>query len=190
MSDNIHFKNAFHVQHKDWNAHLKAGDRVVDATLGAGHDTFALAKILSGQGKITAYDIQNEALERSQKLFEELTKHERSVITLKQMSHSPIVENDLALVVYNLGYLPGGDKSLTTRVETTLSSVKSALKALNEQGMLDIMCYPGHPEGAREEAALIDFFEKLEKTWEVSYRRLLNRTKAPSRIIVKRSFGI
>ncbi len=170
--------------------HIKAGDHVIDATLGAGKDTFVIAKILGGDGKITGYDIQEQALVRTEQTLAALTPKERSIITLKHASHALIKESGVALVIYNLGYLPGGDKTITTCVETTLQSIQSALIALNERGMLLITCYPGHEEGAKEEAALLHFFSNLNKKWKVAYTRLLNREKAPSTLTVTRSNGI
>lgn len=166
---------------------IKPGDHVVDATLGAGKDTLQLAKILKGVGKLTCYDIQPKAIERAQKTLSELSDSERKIITFKLASHAPITEQNIALIVYNLGYLPGGDKSITTQSSTTLQSVKSALLALNKNGILSITCYPGHLEGAKEEAILLNFFEGLEKRWNVRYTRSLNRHKAPSHILVTQS---
>ena len=62
------------------------------------------------------------------------------------------------LFMYNLGYLPGGDKSITTDSATTLKSLSSALELLAVGGLLCVVCYPGHEEGARESQAVEAFF--------------------------------
>ncbi len=157
---------------------------MVDATLGAGKDALRVARLLQGEGKLICYEIQQEAIERAQKTLSELSDAERDIITIKHASHAPIVEQNVSLVIYNLGYLPGGDKTITTRCETTLESIKSALLAIKEEGAISITCYPGHAEGAREEALLLKFFETLDKKWNVRYTRSLNRDKAPSHILV------
>ena len=56
------------------------------------------------------------------------------------------------LIVYNLGYLPGSDKLLTTKTSSTLLSVEKALSLIAPNGAISITCYPGHEEGKKEEA--------------------------------------
>jgi hypothetical protein len=83
--------------------------------------------------------------------------------------------------VYNLGYLPGGKKSITTQTDTTLESVKLSLELLADDGAISITCYPGHEEGAREEKELLAFAETLSsKEWNVCQHKWLNRPRSPS----------
>src|SRR6185436_10014836 len=78
-----------------------------------------------------------------------------SNITFLHQCHTQLPQDEkVKLIVYNLGYLPGGNKSLTTLTSTTLTSLNTAYALLAPGGALSITCYPGHPEGAREEAAI------------------------------------
>ena len=52
--------------------------------------------------------------------------------------------------MYNLGYLPGGDHSIVTKAETTLNAIRASLDVIKENGIISIVTYPGHEEGARE----------------------------------------
>jgi hypothetical protein len=52
------------------------------------------------------------------------------------------------VVVYNLGYCPGGDHSITTKSETTIESLKSVAQKLRRGGLISVCCYRGHPEGS------------------------------------------
>lgn len=47
---------------------------------------------------------------------------------------------------YNLGWLPGGDKSITTKLEDTLESIEAAKRLVKHGGMISVMLYRGHAE--------------------------------------------
>lgn len=49
-------------------------------------------------------------------------------------------------VRYNLGWLPGGDKSITTELEDTLESIEAAKRLVKSGGMISVMLYRGHAE--------------------------------------------
>jgi hypothetical protein len=170
--------------HTFWKNFLTPGDRVVDATAGNGHDLIFLAGLLQGRGLLVGYDIQLEALDACQKKINELNKTEASIVTLKHRSHCQINEKGLALVVYNLGYLPGADKSLTTQVTSTLLSLNAACSALRPGGCLSIMCYPGHPEGLKELEAILDWLETLPADWD--WQHHLFRLGSPSWLLVRK----
>ena len=88
-------------------------------------------------------------------------------------------------IVFNLGYLPGGDKSVTTQAETTLLAVKDALSLLRTDGLLCITMYSGHPEGAREKELILDFAAGLDSAdYHVSYINMLNQRKSPPEILL------
>ena len=81
----------------------------------------------------------------------------------------------VAAVVFNLGWLPGGDHSVTTHWETTRQAVDSALKLLRPQGVLVICAYPGHVEGDRERQALMDTLAGLPpQEYNVLWHKFLN----------------
>jgi len=160
--------NHLQLAHFYWKQTLTSGDVVVDATCGNGHDTLYLAQL---DMKVIAYDIQPRAIDA--------TKGKVPNAQFRLQSHATFTETQAALIVYNLGYLPGGDKSLTTRCETTLQSVQNALQIATKA--ISITCYPGHLEGAEEEALLIEFFQTLDpKKWRICYHQWLNQTRSPS----------
>ena len=53
--------------------------------------------------------------------------------------------------MFNLGYQPGGDRSVITRPETSLIALQSALDLIEAGGVLTAVIYPGH-QGGRVEA--------------------------------------
>jgi SAM-dependent methyltransferase len=143
--------------HQFWKEHLSPADRVIDATCGNGKDTAILASLVP-QGVVYAIDIQEEAILKCQQ------KNTNQNVTFLHRCHTDLPNDPrVRLVVYNLGYLPGGDKTLTSMTSTTLQSVQKALAQLPLGGALSITCYPGHPEGALEENALVIWSQKLSQ---------------------------
>lgn len=175
-----------------WQKVLKEEDWAIDATCGNGKDTLKLARLISPKGGIISLDIQEKALENSNILFtSELEPEKRARIHLFRMSHNtfPGMVNNLPirLIVYNLGYLPGGDKQITTKTETTLESIKKALTLILPDGLISITCYPGHLEGAKEQEALLAFITHLDPLlWNICHHTWPNRLKSPSLLIIQK----
>lgn len=160
-----------------WKNILKKSDLAIDATCGNGHDTLFLSELCS----VIGLDIQNAAIANTEAL---LAKHQRKAV-LHRLSHEEIDQLPLPypprLIVYNLGYLPKGDKSITTKGSTTLLSAKKGLDLLAREGALSITCYPGHEEGFCEEKMLKEWAATLpSERWLVCHHKWLNRVKAPS----------
>ena len=49
--------------------------------------------------------------------------------------------------MYNLGFLPGGNKEITTLAKTTMKSIEDGLELLDSNGIMTIAVYRGHAEG-------------------------------------------
>ncbi|CAH2032475.1 class I SAM-dependent methyltransferase [Trichlorobacter ammonificans] len=129
--------------------------RVVDATCGNGKDTLLLAELVGPHGHVFAFDIQPAACERTMTRLREAELHERvTVHTIGHERMGTVVSAPLAAVVFNLGWLPGGDRAVTTRPETTCAALEASLNLLQPGGCLLITCYPGHEGGDRETAAV------------------------------------
>lgn len=160
--------------HQFWKEHLKPTDHVIDATCGNGKDTAVLASLAA---HVYAIDIQLDAIEKAQVFVQA-----KNVSFLHQC-HTQLPQNqNVTLIIYNLGYLPGGNKQLTSQTETTLISVSRALAILPIGGALSITCYPGHPEGAVEEKALQKWSKTLSQkvdwsTWKIGSPTLLTVIK-------------
>ena len=177
-------KSHLELAHNYWKQIVTHDSIVIDATGGNGHDTLALAKMKPKQ--LVAIDLQKEALDSTQA---RLTPH--TSVQFFHQCHSTFPEeiqpHTVSLIVYNLGYLPGGDKSLTTLTTTTMDSLKNALDLITPGGMISITCYPGHEEGKHEEEALIHFCSHLEaKKWSVCHHRWVNRNLSPSLLIIQK----
>ncbi|OGN64671.1 MAG: hypothetical protein A3E80_02410 [Chlamydiae bacterium RIFCSPHIGHO2_12_FULL_49_9] len=170
------------ISKKYWMALLKEGDTAIDATAGNGNDTLFLCQLLlkHPMSAVAALDIQSEAIQRTDALIKShLTPEQYKRVLLHRLSHEKIdtIAFQPKLIVYNLGYLPKGDKSITTLTSSTLKSLESALKMLKEGGAISITCYPGHLEGEKEERAILSSLEKLpSEKWSICYHKWLNRS--------------
>ena len=141
--------------------YVKRNDLVIDATIGNGKDTLLLAKMVP-VGKVFGFDIQEEAIEKTKI---ELEKENLTNFELFQTGHENMTkvlkdyQNKISLIVFNLGYLPGGNKEITTTIETTKKALNSAEKLLNQKGKILIMVYPGHKQGKEESDFLKEYIK-------------------------------
>jgi len=139
---------------------ITSGDTVIDATLGNGHDTLYLAALVGPTGKLFGFDVQQQAiaqtekrlslegLEKSAQLF--LQGHEQMTQWVPAEHHGRI-----SAIMFNLGYLPGGDKAHTTLPTTTIKALDCAKELLAPGGRMTILAYIGHP-GGRDEANQVE----------------------------------
>ncbi|NLK44660.1 MAG: methyltransferase domain-containing protein [Tissierellia bacterium] len=169
---------------------VKQGQVVLDCTVGNGNDTLILAKCVGHTGKVYGFDIQKEAIERTKEKLdcENLGKH----VILILDGHENIdiyIKEELDFVIYNLGYLPRGDKSIITKKETTLISLEKALGLLKENGVLLITCYIGHEGGLEEKNAVETFLTSLDQgKYNVLKHEFINQqNKPPILFIIEKS---
>jgi hypothetical protein len=169
---------SFHIQkaHELWKDLLNPGDCAIDATCGNGYDALYLSTLVGKDGTLFCIDIQKRAIVNTR---ERLGNLPQAHYMLGSHEHFP--EEILPkLIVYNLGYLPGGNKSVTTQSESTLQSIENGLNILQTGGMLSITCYPGHIEGARESSLIETLLASLSKeNYSVLFHRQNNKPNSP-----------
>lgn len=140
-----------------------AGDRLLDATAGNGQDTLFLARTFGPQ-RVLAVDLQQQAIEKTGVL---LAQHGIAGVGLVCGDHAQELERlvdqsaaagtgDFGAVMFNLGYLPGGDHTLVTRADTTIRALTAARSLLRAGGVLTVLCYRGHDGGMEEYAAVYE----------------------------------
>lgn len=155
---------------------IQPGDTVIDATLGNGHDTVMLAGLVGETGCVYGFDIQPDAVERSAARLAEQGLAQRCRLFAVGHQHlSEHVHEPVRAAVFNLGWLPGGDKRITTLWETTQTAVSAALALLMPGGVCTICAYPGHEAGDRERFSLMDWLATLRpQEFNVLHHRFLN----------------
>ncbi|MCZ6675536.1 MAG: 16S rRNA (cytosine(1402)-N(4))-methyltransferase [Verrucomicrobia bacterium] len=170
------------VAHRFAGSVVRKGDNCVDATVGNGRDTAFLAKQVATTGKVLGFDVQSEAITNAQARLE--SEQLLGQVILKNYGHEelrPTLQSlgwqSLRLVMFNLGYLPGSDKSIITRTDTTLTALNTCLEYLASEGAVSIVAYRGH-SGASDEYNAVqkwvtqlpaeDFFTLRFERWTIS----------------------
>ena len=165
------------------------GDTVVDATAGNGHDTLFLAGLVGETGHVFAFDIQESAIQSTAECVRAAGLEKR--VTLIHDGHERMAEyvsGPVRAVCFNLGWLPGGDKGITTHWETTFQAVTQALSLLMPLGICTICVYPGHAEGEKERQQLLLFLAALRpQEFNVLHQVFLNAgPDAPECYVIQR----
>ncbi len=145
---------------------IKNGSVVVDATMGNGNDTLFLCQRALPKGKVYAFDIQKAALKQTRALLKNHQYNQEinpniHCINDSHENFEQYISESVDAFMYNLGYLPGSNKSITTRPESTINSLKSAISLLKVGGIISIVIYYGHPVGNIEKQAIEVFLDTL-----------------------------
>ena len=170
--------------------HLSEGDVAVDFTMGNGNDTLFLSKAVGENGKVYAFDIQEDALISTRAHLEANGAPEN--YTLICASHHRVKEfvtEPIKAGMFNLGYLPrSGRKAVTTMRETTMPAVEAAIELLAPDGVLIVAIYPGHEEGALEGEMLREYFSTLSRFRICpSEFKILNSPTSPYFFLIEKS---
>ena len=176
------------IEKKLLTPHIKEGGVVVDFTMGNGHDTLWLSQMVGPSGKVFSFDIQKTALEKTDKLLKENSVTNVNLILDSHSNVKQYVRDKICAGMFNLGYLPGGDKSITTKHETTLEAIVSATELLDLGGALLIAVYPGHEEGTIEGNLIEELLSYCDrKVLCCSKFRIVNSPKSPFFFLVEKS---
>lgn len=141
---------------------LRPGDIAVDATMGNGHDTQFLCELVGETGRVYAFDIQPQAVENTRARLKDAGLLQRAMLYCLGHEHmEEIIFSPVQAVVFNLGWLPGGDHGITTQWVTTETAVQQALCLLEPEGICVICVYPGHEAGERERVLLVEMLCSL-----------------------------
>ena len=158
---------------------------VVDATCGNGNDTLFLC---SNVKYVYGFDIQKEALQNTKTLLDFNNKSNYELIldgheNIKKYIHQPI-----DAVIFNLGYLPSFDKTITTMSDTTLTAISDSLDLIKVNGLVIITIYTGHENGLNESVDVYNYAKTLNsKFFNVLKYEFINKVKSPYIIIIEKT---
>ena len=174
--------NALSICHKFLKENVKAGANVIDATAGNGGDTVFLCELVGKNGHVTAFDIQQAAVENTIQRVNQCGYSDICDVVLS--CHSEIenyFERDsVDAIVFNFGWLPGGDHNLFTRSETSIAAIKSGLSVLKSGGIMTLCVYYGKNNGYDERDAILDFVRELDyRKYTVMLLSFFNRINDP-----------
>ena len=171
---------------------LLPGDKAIDATMGNGHDTLFLCDLVGDTGCVYGFDIQPQAVENTRLRLEEAGMLERAKLFCAGHEHmEDYVTPPVQAVMFNLGWLPGGDKGITTQWQTTRIAVTQALRLLGDGGICVICVYPGHAEGDHERVELTALLSALRpQDFNVLHHCFINAGPgAPECFIIQKQLG-
>ena len=168
--------------------HLKEGDIAVDFTMGNGHDTAWLAEAVGEEGHVYAFDIQQAALDSTRARLEEMGLADRCTLILDSHANAlDHIHEPICAGVFNLGYLPGGDRTKTTLHESTRTAVEAAISLVDRDGIILVAVYPGHEEGTIEGNMLDEMLSTLDRRkFSVSRLRIINSPTSPFFFAIER----
>lgn len=162
-----------------------SGDCVVDGTMGNGHDTAFLAGLVGEQGRVLAFDVQDQAVENTTTRLKELGLLERVNCILDGHENvatylSAYEDKPLRAAMFNLGYLPGGDKSVVTTPHTTIKAIDVLCERIERKGVIALIVYHGHEEGKIERDAVVSHVTQLnQKEFDVAKYEFINQVNDP-----------
>lgn len=170
---------------------LPKGGIAVDATVGNGNDTLFLAETVGEAGWVYGFDIQAQAIQITTKRLKKAGQVKQ--VHLVQYPHqkpwSAVIPErffgKIDAVMFNLGYLPHGNRSIITRPNSTITACRQALKWLKPRGLMTLMLYNGHEGGQEEAENVIAWSRQLQADrYLTMLHQSPNRLHAPMLMVI------
>ncbi|MFD2628947.1 class I SAM-dependent methyltransferase [Oceanobacillus kapialis] len=180
--------NIINYAHYLLESSIDKGETVVDATCGNGHDTLFLSRVVGQSGKVLAFDIQEEAIENTKQALSESSYANVSFILDSHANMTTHLKaQNIELVggaIFNLGYLPKGDKTIITNRESTVEAIQHLLPVLKTNGLVVLVVYHGHEGGKDEMHAVLKYAMNLsQRSYHVLQYGFINQQNNPPFII-------
>lgn len=175
--------NTLILAHDFLSKRIGLGASVVDATAGRGRDTLFLCKLVGETGAVTAFDLQEEALESTRSLLEKEGVLDRAKLILESHSrmNRHVAPESQDGVVFNFGYLPGGRHDIFTRPDTSIPAIEQGLEALKDGGVMSLCIYYGGDTGYEERDALMEYLKSVNAyRYTVLMTQFWNRSNDPA----------
>ncbi len=162
--------------------HVEPGDLCIDATMGNGNDTALLSRLAGENGKVWAFDIQEQALEHTKERLKKECCPENWELLL--CSHEEMgnyaMPDTVSCITFNLGYLPGGDHAKATRADSSIRAIETGLSLLKKKGLMTVCIYSGGDTGFEEKEAVLSYLKNLDaKKYLVIVSEYANRPNHP-----------
>ena len=179
------YQNAIELSHEYMEKCIKPGDTVIDATAGNGNDTLFLAKLVGEEGKVYAFDIQPQAIENTKKRLADNGVSERCDVILDgHQNMKNYVSGPVSAIMFNFGYLPGGDHNIFTTAPTSIEAIKAAMELITDDGIISLAIYYGGDSGFEEHDALLPFLKSISnKEYSVLCHDFINYPNCPPLVV-------
>lgn len=172
--------NTLQLAHKWMKEYIKEGAVCIDATAGRGYDTAFLCELVGPSGKVMAFDIQEEAVVSTKALLKE--KKLQADVYLESHSQMGVYAESGSVdgIMFNFGYLPGGNHQICTYKEESIRAIEMGLKLLKQQGVMTLCIYHGGDTGFEEKEAIMAYLKTIDsKKYTVVVSEFVNRPNYP-----------
>ena len=83
-------------------------------------------------------------------------------------------------IVFNLGWLPGGDHTIFTHADSTIAAIEAGMTLLRKGGLMCVSMYYGGASGYEERDALMEYWKTIDSNrFTVLVTQFANRTGDP-----------
>lgn len=154
----------------------------IDMTVGKGRDILFMAQ---RSDRVIGFDIQDLAIEETRKLLKDQKITNCLLIHDNHENISRYIDEKVDLAVYNLGYLPNGDKQIITNAFSTLNSLKALLPHMSVKGIIILVLYQHNQDEVR---TIKEFTSNLSAEFDVLSYQILNRSQAPQIITIEKGY--
>lgn len=151
--------NNLMMSHEFMSRVITGNSLTIDMTAGNGHDTLFLAE---NSKFVYGFDIQETALLNTKTL---LDKHHLQNVELIYDGHEHVdryVKGPVDGIMFNLGFLPGHDHSISTKHQTTIQAIQKGLPLLSKNGLMTILVYHGQDSGFVEKDEVLRFVSSID----------------------------
>ena len=172
--------NTLGVVHEFLRRSVRPGALCIDATAGKGRDTALLCRLAGPEGRVLAFDIQQEAVDQTCALLAAEGLEAQVLLDSHANMEQYAESNTVDAVVFNFGRLPGGDPHIFTRADSSLRAIDAGLRLLKSGGVMAIALYYGKENGYEERDAILAHLEALDpRTYTVLRCDWANRRGEP-----------
>ncbi len=172
--------NTINIAHGWLCQYLKPGDLCIDATAGRGYDTAFLCELVGNTGRVLAFDIQEEAVNSTKLLLKEKGLEAEVYLESHTNMEHYVKPETVDGIVFNFGYLPGGDHSMSTKADTSKLAIEKGLLLLKRHGVMSLCIYHGGDTGFEEKEVLMAYLKELDaKAYTVAVCELYNKPNHP-----------
>ena len=143
---------------------VQPGDICIDATMGNGNDTILLSSLCKETGHVYAFDIQEQALAHTRQRLLDADAPQNYTLLLEShtnMDHY-VQPESVSCIVFNLGYLPGGDHTKATQASSSIEALTRSLSLLKKGGLISLCIYSGGDSGFEERDAVLSWLKNLD----------------------------
>ncbi len=174
--------NAVTLAHTFLKQFVKKGDVCIDATAGRGRDTELLCELVGETGHVLSFDVQESAVQQTKERLDNRRFSDRARVILDCHSHMEryAQPESVHAMVFNFGYLPGGDHTICTKAETSIPAIEAGMRLLRAGGGMSLSLYYGGVTGYEERDKLLEYLQKIpQKDYTVLIGSFANRQNDP-----------